>query len=71
MDIGYDQVAWINEQSFEPTYLTLYMDDKPLVRIAKDGTIEKLEGFTTNDEASLVFWEVLVKNFPKFFNRDA
>lgn len=40
-----------------------------LFTIKADGMIVKGPAFTTDDDASLKFWEVLDKTFPKFLQK--
>lgn len=55
--------------SFQPlpaTWSFCNGNQKMLFTIYADGTIEKGELFTTNDEASLEFWRVLTEVLPNF-----
>jgi hypothetical protein len=44
-----------------PKAITFPLDGKVLFVIKADGTIERGEGFTTEDEMSLHFWEMIEK----------
>jgi len=48
----------------QPTEFDFFLDDKKLMTIKADGTIIKGEGFTTEDEMSIKFWEVIMEAFP-------
>lgn len=52
----------------EPTALTIFASEgvaaAVVVRINRDGSIERGPGFTTDDEASLAFWRAVELNAP-------
>lgn len=68
---GGDRMSEIAAKETQPKddLITITVDfGKVLVKIKPDGAIERGEAFTTNDEASLQFWDVLANAFPKFLN---
>lgn len=44
--------------------IIFHFNNEMLMTIHNDGRIEKGPGFTTNDEASLKFWDVVFEQFP-------
>jgi hypothetical protein len=54
----------------EPQTLQFHLDGAKLFTVHKDGRIERGPGFTTEDEMSLEFWELIDQCYPKFLARD-
>ena len=50
----------------QPITISFLMKEKIVFTVHPDGSITKGEGFTTEEEASLHFWEILNKMYPRF-----
>lgn len=53
----------------EPSRFIFNVDGDTLFTIHVDGRIERGPKFTTDDEASLLFWELIAERFPEFLDQ--
>ena len=53
----------IHDEIDVPKVISFTFEGKLLFTIHRDGHLEKGEGFTTEDEMSLKFWELVMNNF--------
>jgi hypothetical protein len=64
---GNNYIVSINQA---PINLTFHLGSNGMLfSIQSDGTIEKGPAFTTDDVASLQFWEILSKSYPNFLKK--
>lgn len=66
-----DSNLWLANSTItfaKPTEVSLNLFDA--IQIKQDGTIIKLKNFTTEDEMSIRFWEMIDEAFPKFLKKE-
>jgi hypothetical protein len=49
--------------------VTFYGPNGPIFSILPDGSVRRESAFTTDDEASLSFWDVVEKSFPRLLTK--
>lgn len=59
----------ISISQLQPSSFVFSGANGPLITIKPDGTIIRGPSFTTNDEASLAFWDILSKMYPIFLQK--
>lgn len=73
MEFNRGPVTMINQPTIVgpnvPMFIEFHLDGKVLFRLFKNGKIERGPGFTTDDEMSLRFWELIDQAYPGFLTR--